>query len=120
LSVATRELFLAPPKPRYTDFPLPVSNLTVRIRSLTELERTQFENSRYGRDGKLIPGRLEDTKARLICLCLVDAAGGQLLKTGDEQAVLQMDSADTGALYDACWDHVGFAVKRNPDDDAKN
>lgn len=120
MSVATRELFLAQPKPRYTEFTLPVAGLTVRMRSLSELERTQYENSRFGRDGKLIPGRLEDAKSRLICLCLVDDAGGQLLKAGDEQAVLQMDAADTGALYDACWDHVGFSIKKTPDADAKN
>jgi hypothetical protein len=116
----TREQFLSPKPPRYMDTTLPVSGLTVRIRSLTELERTQFENSRFGRDGKLIPGRIEDSKARLICLCLVDDDGKQLLKAGDEQAVLSLDSADTGALYDACWEHVGFEVKRNPDADAKN
>ena len=63
---------------------------------------------------------LEDAKARLICLCAVDDAGAQLLKAGDEQAVLQMDSADTAALYDSCWDHVGFAVKKSTENDAKN
>lgn len=120
MTTATRESFLRPFSPRYTTVDLPVCGLTVRIRSLTELERTQYENSRYSRDGKLIPGRLEDAKARLICLCAVDDSGAQLLKAGDEQAVLQMDSADTAALYDACWDHVGFAIKKSVENDAKN
>ena len=117
---ATRDQFLAQKQPRYRSITLPTTGLEVRIRSLMELEKTQYENSRFGRDGKLIPGRLEDSKARLICLCLVDDNGNQLLKAGDEQSVLGLDAADTSHLYDECWDHVGFAKPKDPDGDAKN
>lgn len=115
----TREIFLRKPEARYREVSLPACGLTVRIRSLTEAEKTNYERALYDKKGEQIPGRLKDSRARLICLCLVDDEGKQLLLPGDEQDVLELDSADTSALWDACWEHVGF--QRQPVvDDAKN
>lgn len=121
MSLATRDTFLRPCQRRYVEVALPIAGATVRIQSLTELERTTFENSRFGRDGRILPGRLEDSKARLICLCAVDADGKPLLKPGDERHIMDnMDSADSAFLYDACWEHVGFNRILRPEADAKN
>ena len=121
MALATRETFLRPAQRRHREVTLPTTGETVRLQSLTELERTTYENSRFGRDGKLLPGRLEDGKARLICLCVVDADGKPLLKPGDERIILEnMDSADSAFLYDVCWDHVGFSATVKVETEAKN
>lgn len=121
MSLATRETFLRPSKRRYIDVPLPTTGEMVRLQSLTELERTTYENSRFSKEGTLLPGRLQDSKARLICLCVVDEEGKPILKPGDERSIMDnMDSMDSAFLYDQCWDHVGFRVKVNVEADAKN
>ena len=115
---ANREAFLAGGKRRYRDVALPVAGVTVRIQSLTELEKAQFEAEFYDTNGKKIRGRTLDSRARLIMLSLVDDAGEKLLAPGDETSVMQMDSADTGALWEAIWDHIEPKVK--VEDLAKN
>lgn len=107
----TRDVFLAAPKRRYTEVSLPVAGIKVKIQSLTESEKSEFEASLFDANGKKIRGRSIDSRARLIALCLVDDAGERLLYPGDEQAVMQMDSADTGALWSAIWDHLEPAAK---------
>ena len=115
----TREIFLRKSAPRYRDVALPAAGITVRIRSLSELEKTEYERAMFDKHGERIPGKVKDSRARLIFLCLVDDTGKQLLLPGDEQDILDMDSADTSALWDACWDHIGFnATTTNAD--AKN
>lgn len=106
---ATRDALLATRKRRYATVPLPVCGLIVRIQSLTELERSEYEAAYLDNEGRRIRGRIIDAKARLIMACAVDDDGHALFLPGDERDILAMDSADTGALWDACWNHVGFA-----------
>jgi hypothetical protein len=113
-------VFLRGSARRYTKCTLPTSGIECRLQSLSELERSEFEAANFDRDGNRINGRFKTAKARLICLCLVDEDGKPLLLPGDEQAVMQMDSADTSALWDACWKHIGYDVKASIEDDAKN
>lgn len=119
MSLATREIFLRKPTRRYRDVDLPASKITVRIQSLSELEKTEYERSIFDKNGERIPGRIRDSKARLICLCLVNEDGTPMMLPGDEQDVLELDSADTSTLWDACWEHIGFA-RQDVVTDAKN
>ena len=66
MSLATRDQFLSANKRRFRDVTLPISGVTVRVRSLTELEKSEFEQANYDKSGNRIRGRLIDSKARLI------------------------------------------------------
>lgn len=106
--LATREDLLSSFQRRYREVPLP-SGRTVRIRNLTELER-----------GKLVEGprlsaatdaerrkALQEEPVRWIVACVVDADGNRLFKTSDIPDLLQLDAADTRAIYVAAMDHLG-------------
>ncbi|KKN79788.1 hypothetical protein LCGC14_0336430 [marine sediment metagenome] len=95
---------------RYLDIELPVAKITVRIRSLLAGEVSRFHASLLSkRNRKIIQSRLEDSTARLIVLCAVDANGTVLL---NESHVLQIieewDNADVACLSDACTKHCGM------------
>jgi len=109
---AKRDAFLSSStKRRYREVTLPVCGEIVRIQSLSEREKSEFEAEFYDANGKKIRGRTLDSRARLIMLAVVDDAGERLLMPGDEQSVMQMDSADTGALWEAIWDHIESKTK---------
>jgi hypothetical protein len=106
-------------KRRYRDVTLPTSGVTVRVQSLMEAEKSDFEAANYDNKGQRIRGRFVDSRARLIVLCLVDDAGERLLKPGDEADVMRMDASDSQYLWDVLWDHVGMNPK-DLEDEAKN
>jgi hypothetical protein len=117
---ATRDIFLSGNKRRYKTVTLPTSGVECRIQSMTEHERSEFEAANFDKDGNRINGRIKSAKGRLICLCLVDDDGKPLLLPGDEQSIMEMDSADTTALWDECWNHIGYAKPVAVEDQAKN
>lgn len=93
---------------RYGTVKLPVSGMEVRVQSLTELERTKYERAIWDSNGKRISARVNDSKARLICLCLVDDDGRKLLDETDVDQVMALDAADTGFLFDFLFRFLGF------------
>lgn len=104
------ELFSDPPKRRFKEVQLPVRGKTVRIQSLFEQELSAYQLATISTDGtaKLRKARLEDANRRLLCLCLVDAAGNRLLGDGDTGRFAGWDSADTQFLYEECAAWVGL------------
>lgn len=81
----------------------------VRVRSLTERERSIYETETLNDEGDGADrDRLEDARRRLICACVVDAEGNTLLKPGDVNALADIDGAISGALFDVCREHCGF------------
>lgn len=107
--LATREDFLGGSVDRrYRNVTLPISGKIVRIQSLSELERARYEAAMYDGNGRRIAARVRDVRARLICLCMVDARGDRLLNDTDAERIVSLDSHDVGHLYDAMWEHVGF------------
>ena len=109
MTIASRDAFLGANKRRFRDVVLPVSGLTVRVRSLTEWELSEFQQANYDKNGNRLKGRLVDSKARLITLSTVNESGEPLFLPGDEQAILDIDSADTTYLWDQIWEHLGGA-----------
>jgi hypothetical protein len=105
---ATREAFLRPLARRFRDFELP-SLGKIRIRSLTELERSKFEASCRDKKGNLSNNRLLDVKCRMIVLCVVDGEGNPILTNNDIDQLRQQDSRVTNKLFDEIQDHCGIS-----------
>lgn len=118
MTPATRDQFLSAGKRRFKDVTLPISGLTVRIRSLSELEFSEFQQANYDKAGNRIKGRIVDARARLACLCVCDAAGNPIFLPGDEQELMQFDSADMAHLWEQIWAHIG--APPNIEETAKN
>ncbi|MDE2426779.1 MAG: hypothetical protein KGO96_12830 [Elusimicrobia bacterium] len=112
--IATRADFLRPCQRRFGELTLPFSGLTVRFRSLSELEFSQFEmdSLRASGDGDSFEPSDEavrSTRARLIVLCLCDEGGVRILTSDDIESIECLDAGDTAALYDVLRDHCGLA-----------
>ena len=80
----------------------------VRVRNLTEAERSQFEVDNLNDDLNHDRGKVLNAKRRLICACVVDAEGNPILTLDDVVALGEVDGAITGALFDVCQKHCGF------------
>jgi len=78
----------------------------VRIRSLKELERSQFERDYQGTDN---PDRQLEGKRALIAACVCNEDGEPLLTAADIAELAEHDGAFTGFLFDKCWKLCGFS-----------
>ncbi len=100
-------------KRRYRNETLPISKLTVRIRSLSEGEMGDYQAklTRASRGGgmDIIASALKTANRRLIVLCLVDAQGNQILRNNHIGAMSDWDAADVNYLYTACAEHCGVS-----------
>lgn len=93
-----------------------IENLgVVRIRSLTELERSRIEASIRDKKGQLSTNKMLDLKCRMIVETVVDGEGNQVFKNSDIDQIRQQDSKVTNALMDAIQAHVGIT-----DEDVEN
>jgi hypothetical protein len=122
---ATRADLLAPRAARFGSMTLPVRGATVRFRSLSDLEYSQFQlgGMRQDENGDWTddPDKLGTSRARLIALCLVDAGGLALFSPADADALsAALDAADSAALYDKLREHCGLNRKAARDDAKKN
>lgn len=106
---------------RYRDVPIPELEQKYRIRSLSELEKTAYETapSRTS-DEKTRRERVLDARRRLSVLCLVDGQGNRLLSDADIERLAGIDGLLTGRIFDACWEHCGFAEADSVEDLVKN
>lgn len=80
----------------------------VRIRNLTEAEKSDFEAGSLKEDGKLNMAHVRAQRRKLVALCLVDQNGQRLLQPGDEGRLKDVDSAVTSAIFVAATEHCGF------------
>lgn len=99
----------APIKRRFHEFDVSLNGVTkrVRIRSLTERERSEYELSGTDASGKWKRDRAVAMKVSLIALCVVDGEGNQVLSTSDATKLLEQDGSVTGLIYDECVRHTG-------------
>ena len=101
--IATAELFAQPEVQRRfkTVGPLPVNGHFVRIRSLSENEKSQWEAVSFGlakNDSDKI-ARQTAANIRLFQLCLVDAEGNAFVTNEQRALMAKWDSADADYLY---------------------
>lgn len=81
----------------------------VRIRSLTELERSRLEASMRDKKGNLSTTRMVDLKCRIIVMAVVDEEGNQLFTNSDIERIGQQDSKTTNDLVEAIQAHCGWS-----------
>ena len=69
---------------KYEDIEIPEwGGAWVRVRSLNASERDHFESSTIVRNGRKVSTNLENIRARLCLLCLIDEEGNRLFDEGD-------------------------------------
>lgn len=105
---ASRADFLAPPKRRFKDVYLPASKQTVRIRSLFEGEKEQYEAGLVNAKGDPTRETMLNSRCRLIIACLCDGEGNPTLSEADMDKMRQLDGADLAYLQEECQIMCGF------------
>ncbi len=105
--LTARAELLAPSQRRFRTVTLP-NGQVVRIRNLTEREKSAFEAAILTSKGEPNRARVADLNRRLIVITLVDGNGDLLLTPADVVALEELDGAITSVLVDAIRDHCGF------------
>ena len=72
---------------------------TVRVRTLTGFERDAFEQSVITRRGKQVDMNLENLRAKLAALTIVDEDGERLFSEADVQALAQKSAAALSRVF---------------------
>lgn len=89
-----------------SDVKLPVCGLVVKIQSLTEKEKVNFESSSLSRDGsKRLKNRVLDARRRLIIACTAEPK----LSSEDVSMLGQFNGKDMQVWGDACTAISGFS-----------
>lgn len=106
---------LFPPTPatkrRYKTIELPINGFKLRIQSLTECEKSNYEASVWkpGKTGQeMDPGKIKTSGLRLALLCVVDLAGHRILNESHLLKMQDWDALDTEHLHKECNRHVGI------------
>ena len=104
-----RGKFLSQTKRRYDEFEVEGDDgpMKVRLRSLSEWEKSNYEAAALSRKGGLTKDKLIDAKARMLVLCMVDGDGNPLFTDRDLAQIKLIDGKITGAIYDRAIVHIG-------------
>jgi len=107
----TREQLLAKAKRRFQEFEIPDFG-KVRIQSLTERERSNYEAEMLDSKGATRKSKLIQARRKLIALTVVDVSGDLLLnESGDVKALEEQDGSITDAIFEQAMIHCG--IKEN-------
>lgn len=119
MSLLTRTELLGRKARRYTTVDVPGGG-KVRIRSLTEAERSRYELSAIDpKTNEWSRKAAAGSRRRLVALCVVDGDGNQLLTEADVVDLAEVDAAVVDRIFDAARDWNGF-TKRDIDELEKN
>ena len=120
MTIASREALLKLCKRRYSTVEIPERDISIRIQSLSEAEKSQYETCLIAKNGRgIMRERLQDDTRRLIALCVVDEEGKRIFSDSDLSAIANLDSYISSRIYDACQEHCGFN-KGDIDETVKN
>lgn len=97
-----REHLLKTIERRYKDVDVPEVG-TLRLRSLSELERSEIEDS--------VRKEPRHLRAALIQRCCLDEHGHELFGTADIPQIVQMDSRVINFLWDEINQHLAYPEK---------
>jgi len=106
--IVSREDFRKYAERRYITESIPEFG-DIRIRSLTERERSGLEASQLTEEGSWSREDSVHMRVRWIVLCVVDQEGERIFTDRDTPWLEQIDSAITNVLFDACRRHVGIS-----------
>lgn len=107
MSLMNRDDLLGQIQRRYVDAPLP-DGRKLRLRSLTDREKSDYENEILTSKGGLNHSKVKAARRRLIVLCAVDEHNEVMLSAADVARLEEVDGAVTSAAYDAARIHCGF------------
>lgn len=108
----TRDQLLGSFERRYCTVPTRIGEL--RLRNLTEGEKSEFEAGSVTSEGKINLKHVRSQRRRLIALTLVDEQGELLLTSkADIDRLKEVDSSVTSAIMAAATDHCGFDADEN-------
>lgn len=96
-----RDAILAAPDMATEEVYVPEWDATVRIKTLTGAERDYFESSIIRRNGKVVSQNLQNVRARLCALCIVDEAGQRIFGEEDEYALGRKSGAALERIFAA-------------------
>ena len=120
MTIASREALLKLCERRYSTVEIPERDISIRIQSLSEAEKSQYETCLIAKNGRgIMRERLQDATRRLIALCVVDEEGKRIFSDSDLSAIANLDSYISSRIYDACQEHCGFN-KGDIDETVKN
>jgi len=106
-SLLNRELLLGKTARRYVEAELP-SGGKVKLQSLTELERSEYNAGLLDKKGELDKQKLTYGTAMLLVRMLVDDEGKRLFLDHEYEVLANIDSLDMEVLGDVARRHVGF------------
>jgi hypothetical protein len=103
----TREAFLAPQKRRIRESEISGFG-KIRIRSLTEAERANWEAPNLTKKGEINLSNVKDARLRAIVAALVDGDGNQMLSNADIGSLRGLDSGTVSEMYKDIAEHCGL------------
>ena len=106
-NLINRDALLGKTARRYDIVTLPGGDC-VRIQSLTELEKSEYENSVISARGRAMRSKMLIACRQLVVLCVVDGEGNRMLSSDDISAMSGLDGAVTAAIFTAARTHCGF------------
>lgn len=109
LPIAGRDDLLGSFVRRFAYIPVPAAGKRFRVRNLSELERSQYENSLLNAKGRLRGDRLLEIKVRMIQIAVVDDDGKLLYGLADVPQLIQQDSQVIDQLVSGIKLHCGFS-----------
>jgi hypothetical protein len=102
----TRDQLLGSFQRRYKVIDTPLGE--VRIQNLNEGEKSLWQDSNYGKDGRLVDNWLSKSRRRLVAACLVDEDGKRLLSNADADKLKEIDAGVVAMIADECSNHIGL------------
>jgi hypothetical protein len=109
MKIASRDALIQLCQRRYAEIELSDVGVVVRIQSLSEKEKSDYETVLISKNGRgILKDRLADATRRLIALCVVDENDKRVFTDNDLSVISSMDAAVASRIYDACQEHCGF------------
>lgn len=91
--------------------PVPEWKRSVRLKVLTAAERDKFEASTVKVTGGRQRMNLDNLRARLVSLCMVNTKGERIVQSGDVERLGKKSSAAVDRLFSKCQEINGFSEK---------
>lgn len=108
VGLVTREQLLGATARRYIQFPVPGLSGEVRIQSLTEKEKAEWEASTLDKNGVVSKDKLKASRRKLVAMVVVDAEGKLVLTDDDVKALEAIDGNITNAIQFQAQAHCGI------------
>ena len=92
----------------YVTIDVPEVEMTLRLQSLTEQERSDYQTFISSSEGAARREKLGRARRRLLSLCLVDNEGNRLVRDHEEDELADIDVDAVRGVYDACRVHCAL------------